>query len=207
MPQTIEFNDAVEASPPSDAILDAVNEILASIGEPPAEALDTGGTSEIAEAEDYLNRESRLIQAEGWYVNSLWEKVYEPDGDDLIALPNVLKLTAAGTDHWRRLSNRNGQLYDLDEKTNEFAADVTLDVVVLLAFADLPQHLRNYIVKSASLKFQRYKKRGQIDEAILQQELSLARVRAIQEDTDGREVNVLSTDAIVRLKGNRQVYR
>lgn len=51
--------------------LEAVNEILEAIGEPPVSALDTGGTSEEAEAETYLDRASERIQRMGWFANTI----------------------------------------------------------------------------------------------------------------------------------------
>lgn len=46
--------------------LEAVNELLSGLGEPPVTALDTGGTSEAAEAETYLGIALREIMLEVW---------------------------------------------------------------------------------------------------------------------------------------------
>lgn len=50
--------------------LDAVNEILAGVNEPPATALDTGGSTDVAEAETFLDRSNRTVQEEGWTFNT-----------------------------------------------------------------------------------------------------------------------------------------
>lgn len=49
--------------------LEAVNEILAGLGQPPVTALETGTTSEAGEAETYLNNATRRIQRNGWSFN------------------------------------------------------------------------------------------------------------------------------------------
>lgn len=49
--------------------LSAANEVLESINEPPSSALDTGGTSDIARAETFLDRSSTRIQGYGWAFN------------------------------------------------------------------------------------------------------------------------------------------
>ena len=50
--------------------LDGVNEILAGIGQYPVDALDTGGVSDAAQAERYLDRSSADVQAQGWPENT-----------------------------------------------------------------------------------------------------------------------------------------
>jgi hypothetical protein len=50
--------------------LEAVNEMLEAIQQPPVTALDTGGNSDEGEAESILDRESRRIQQRGWYANT-----------------------------------------------------------------------------------------------------------------------------------------
>lgn len=54
--------------------LSAVNEILECIGEPPAAVLDTGGGSEVADAERILDRENRHTQTRGWIINETKDK-------------------------------------------------------------------------------------------------------------------------------------
>lgn len=56
--------------------LQAVNEILESVGEPPVTALETGTTTLAGIAETILDRESREVQAERWHVNSEEEVAY-----------------------------------------------------------------------------------------------------------------------------------
>ena len=65
--------------------LNAVNEMLESIGEPPASALDTGGTSIVAQAESILDREAHQILERGWWANTDPEVKYEPPDRSIAA--------------------------------------------------------------------------------------------------------------------------
>lgn len=50
--------------------LEAINEMLEWIQQPPAPALDTGGTSDEAEAENSLDRLTKSVLKESWHVNT-----------------------------------------------------------------------------------------------------------------------------------------
>jgi hypothetical protein len=271
--------------------LSAVNEMLEAIGLPAVDALDTGGTSEEAEAETLLDRWNRRVQAGGWACNeeqgitleiatdsiqvsggagtftvreTVTESVSGATGEfvyiDTSVSPNLMYLTnltgtftgaqtltggtsaatrtgatraavtsskiSVDTDAWLKIQPhrvlmprpfhgqsyaseiinfvvRGGFLYDADQNTYTFEQDVVVDRVLLLAFTNLPETLATYVLRSATVAFQRFKKRGQVDDALAQQQLAEARVRANQEDSDLRRVNVLQTHEAMRVKGNR----
>lgn len=63
--------------------LEGVNIVLAGIGAPPSSALDSSGNSEVTEAEDYLDAETRLVQVRGgngWWFHRVNE--YEAELPD-----------------------------------------------------------------------------------------------------------------------------
>ena len=70
--------------------LEAVNEIIEAIGEPRATALDTGGTSDVADAERVLDRESRRVQGERWWHTNPYRKF-------ALDVPDI-RMTYTGTD-------------------------------------------------------------------------------------------------------------
>lgn len=188
--------------------LDAVNEILESIGQPPVTTLDTGGASEEADAERFLDRANRNVQKRGWQMNTIVQKQHTPDGSGLISLgSSVLRMSVNPNSFPLRASIRNGALYDLDNDTNVFTKSVYLDVVSLVPFTQLTQAMANYIVKYAAQDFQRYKKRGRFDEAVAEREIRPAKVEALQEDSDLRRANTLTTEGANRVRGNRRNYR
>lgn len=51
------------------AELDAVNDILASIGEPPVNTLEGDANADVANARRILNKINRQIQSKGWTFN------------------------------------------------------------------------------------------------------------------------------------------
>lgn len=98
---------------------------------------------------------------------------------------------------------RGGYLYDTDDNTFTFDDDVKINRVKLLDFTDLTDALADYIVKAAAYNFQRFKRADQGDDQFLIQELTKAKVRAEQEDSDQRRTNILKTPGALRVKGNR----
>lgn len=197
--------------------LEAVNEMLEALGEPPATALDTGGTSEVAQAETILDREHERLLRRGWAANTILEREYTPDGSDQIVLDPATVLSIRpvlsgygnqprSTDTEKRVAIRDGKLYDLINDQNTFDDPLYLEVVELVALDELPGKLATYIVKLASVKFQRFLKRGKVDDAFARDEMMQAKVEAEQEDQDLRATNVLKTPEARRIMGNRYKY-
>lgn len=186
--------------------LTAVNLMLKAMGNPPATALNTGGTSDVAEAETFLDDENRRIQAMGWYQNTLIDQTFTESGG-AIALTDVLAIVRnpakGGTLPLINYTIRNGSLYNLDDNTATFTDDVVLSVVKLLTFTDLTEQLATYIATSAAQQFARYKKRGQFDEAILSQRLNETRAAAQRENTEMGQISIHRTPEINGMTGWR----
>ena len=94
--------------------LDAVNQMLSSIGEAPAVSLDTDNP-EIAVAESTLDEVSRTIQSEGWNFNTEYEYPFTPDGNGEITIPsNILQIADNKFKSTAKYLTvvRNGKLYD-----------------------------------------------------------------------------------------------
>lgn len=253
--------------------LEAVNELLAGLGEPPVTALDTGGTSEAAEAEEYLDRAMREIVLEEWPQNAdhdrtvplpthrltitgstgtfTWNEVItvgsvtgtfshietvsgtsylygaftETPGTGTITgstsgatrtVTAVLAVSSSkigvGSDwtqvrasqqEYRRITVREGFLFDLGDLTYTFNSDVTLDIRRDGVFANMTDALQNYIVKKAAVLFQRYKKRGMADDQFLREQLIEAKVGALRERQDHRRTNILNTNEHYEISGGR----
>lgn len=181
--------------------LEAVNEMLEAVGEPPVTALDTGGTSDEAIAEATLDREKKSILLRGWTCNSLTDQTYTPSAGT-ITLTNVLKMKP-NRSQWGIYAIRDGKLYDVTNATATFTESVQLDVVLDIDFEDLSLALQTYIVKAASVKFQRALKRGTVDDAMNRDELRDAKMQAEREESDLNKINVLNTPEARRLRGDR----
>lgn len=236
-------------------------------------ALDTGGTSEAAEAEEYLSRAMRELMLEGWpqtadedrevplptyrltitgstgtftwgetvsigsvdvvfsHIETVGATTYmyvsgsttpstgTATGDDSAATRTVTAVSAitsskigVGSDwtairssknEYRRITVRDGFLYDLDDLTTTFYGNVRLDIRRDGTFTDLTDALQNYITKRAAVLFQIYKKRGQADDAYLNRELDKARVIALRERQDHRRTSITKTAEANAVSGGR----
>lgn len=134
--------------------LDAVNEILGTIAESPVNSLDEEVVIDGSLAMKILKTTSAEVQTRGWWFNRLEGLELTPDVRKEIQLPpNVLKLAASGQTT-SKVVQRGLLLYDLTNKTSQFDAPVTVDLIQGLEFEDLPSSARVYITVRAARKYQ-----------------------------------------------------
>lgn len=197
----------------ASATLDAVNEMLEAIGEPPATSLDTGGTSEVAEAETILTRVRKQMLTRGWAANTLVNRKHAPTtGTKKVSFSSSVLGITAPTDRygWRvgggpkhAFAMRNLELYDLEDNVSTWDENVYLNVIEDVAFTQLPPALRDYVTATAAVEFQRYKRHSVRADSFWSQKAGLARLRAEQEDSDLRQTNLLDSPEMQRVKGHR----
>lgn len=131
------------------AELDAVNEMLAAIGEEPVEELEILPPSGNL-ARSILSRTSRDLQEEGYWFNTEASYTLTPGADSTITVPaNVLKIDGVEVD----VIQRGDKLYDREGKTFEFSSEVECTVVLHLDWADLPSIVRRYVTALATETF------------------------------------------------------
>lgn len=122
----------------------------------------------------------------------------------LRAVPSV----SAAEDH--TFAQRGGFFYDTEDNTTTFTSGdgLTLDIVRLLDFDDLPDPLATYIAKVAAYSFMRYKTPS-ISSTLEDRRLEVfrARIFAIQNDLDLRRTNVHTTRSSVEFLGDRREYQ
>jgi len=130
--------------------LDAVNEVLASIGEAPVNSVGTG-LSESRLAQLQLERSSRDIQRLGWYFNTTPNAKLIPNNKKEIQLPrNTLKLDTGS----QQFQARGRKLYDVINRTYQMGGTIKATLVVGLDWDELPESVKIYIVVKASRIFQ-----------------------------------------------------
>ncbi|ENU5815582.1 hypothetical protein ACE34P_003178 [Vibrio fluvialis] len=129
--------------------LEAVNELLAAIGEAPVNSIGTG-LSESRLAQLTLDRVSRRVQKRGWWFNTETMK-FTPNAQGEIVLPrNTLSIeTQSG-----RYTYRNYKLYDKGNNTFYFHTPVYITLILALDWDSLPETARNFITLKASQRFQ-----------------------------------------------------
>ena len=135
-----------------DTELSAVNNILGAIGQSPITTLNFDNP-EIAFIFNLLRDANVDTQAEGWHFNTEKHVKFAIDANGKIAIGNDILSMDLHDNQARRTSNlvrRNGFIYDKQDHTDVFTADLDLDVVRLYNFEDLPIVFRRYITYRAS---------------------------------------------------------
>ncbi len=259
--------------------LEAVNEVLEALGEPPVTALDTSGTSLEAQAENTLDRIVTRIQKRPWAINekvkvtlafatrlltvgavtsgpyTYDETVTEAttgatgkfkylDGTSMYleftgslafdgatrvltgatsgatctdsAVSTITESKIATDTAWLKVGphreesvnfamRESGFLYDRDDNTETFDADVKANIVTELTWTNLTTAMQDYMVAVARLQFEKFKNAGAQTNQLLAQELRDAQMRAFQEDGDFRRANLNNTPHARRLLGDRLI--
>ena len=142
---------------PTTAQLDAVNEMLMSVGQTPVTQLEATNP-DVALAFETLTQVSRGVQAEGWTFNREYHlSTFTPDSTTKrIQIPdNVLQIDLSDN-HSNRSKDtvrRDGYLYDRENHTFEWDSTPEVDVVYFYDWGDLPKPIRDYIVARAAAIF------------------------------------------------------
>ena len=133
--------------------LDAVNQILGSVGQAPVTTLDLQNP-EVSIVLNTLREVNRQVQSEGWVFNT--ERHYEMPRDpetNTIQYPyNVLQMD--GNEEYHKgaidLVRREGKLYDRLNHTYTFTGPVVVDVTWYFDFTDVPPPIQMYITARAA---------------------------------------------------------
>jgi hypothetical protein len=132
--------------------LEAVNTLLATIGESPVNALNSG-LVEASDAEQTLANVSREVQAKGWSFNTDLTFKLTPDASGELKLPsNCLHVdtTALRMGTESDLVQRGMRMYDRIKNTYAINTTIEVDMVMLLGFEELPEAVRRYITIRAA---------------------------------------------------------
>lgn len=163
------------STPTTREELDAVNQILASVGQAPVTAFDQNGDEieltqptnpDVAIAYNTLTQVSREVQSEGWTFNKEYSVIIPLTENNEALIPDsVLQLSLSDNVVYNRshkgvlrTDTKDGlkKLWDRVDHTFEWAQDLICDVMYLYPFQDLPTPIRGYIVaKAATMTSQR----------------------------------------------------
>ena len=138
--------------------LDAVNQILSSVGQAPVTTLDLQNP-EVAIVLNTLREVNKNVQAEGWSFNT--EKHYPLQADSQtfkIEYPeNALSIDTHGYQHYDDFNpvRRNGFLYDKYDHTYEWKdgsdpRELICDVVWYYEFSEVPPSIQAFITARAA---------------------------------------------------------
>jgi hypothetical protein len=137
--------------------LDVVNEMLGTMGETPLNTLEDPHTFRGACLSTLTNM-NRQIQSKGWWFNRETLELAPSALDSTIYLPgdfiNVRVPRLPTGRATRNVVQRGRRLYDLDEGRYEFDKAVTVEVVRLIPFQEMPETAAQYVAAMAVLQFQ-----------------------------------------------------
>ena len=148
---------------PNNAVsteLDAVNQILSSVGQAPVTTLDMQNP-EVYTVVETLRNTSREVQSEGWGFNSEYHVKFTPKADKQIDIPfDVLEIDTDKHVHGDTYDviRKDGKLYDKyhhrfsDREEFEFDEDIYCDVIYFRQFNDLPFVFQAHITAKAARK-------------------------------------------------------
>lgn len=175
--------------------LQAVNEMLRTIGESPVTTVDSVDPLpvdvEIAlNALRFVNRE---VQARGWHFNTEIDYPLVRDGSNFLVLPsNALRVDTTDEYGHYDVAVRGNRLYDRDEHSFTFTEDVEVNMVVVLPFEDLPEAARYYIAIRAARRFQAGAVGSQILAAFSEADEIAAHALLLDAEGDTADYNILT---------------
>lgn len=132
--------------------LEAVNTILAAIGETPVGTLLGALPIDASIALTRLRTRSRGLQSSGWSFNTDEGYTLAVDNDGKVPIPrNALNVDATESND---IVTRGDFLYDRANHTFVIDEEVVVDIVRFLPWEDLPEYVRQYLFISTARTFQ-----------------------------------------------------
>jgi hypothetical protein len=181
--------------------LEAINSILASVGEAPVDAID-GEFVDASVAQLLLTQESRRVQTKGWTFNTETDVTLTPDVDGIIWVPqNTLRFVYSDN----TIVQRGLKLYDRANHTNVFTDELTeVELVVGLVFDELPEALRLFLALRAGRRFQDRLQSDQVLHQFQARDELAAWAAFMDYEAEQGQYNVLKNNRLaLRLKANR----
>lgn len=133
--------------------LDAVNILMATIGEARINALSGEQVGDVAEARATLLEISREVQGRGWHFNRERNVPFALDENGKVPIgTNVARWDVSETSG-KDIIRRGSYAYSLTDRTYIFTAALKATVVYYLPFEDLPDSARYYITIRAARRF------------------------------------------------------
>ncbi|UJX45757.1 hypothetical protein [Xanthobacter sp. YC-JY1] len=181
--------------------LEAVNALLASIGETPVGTLLGVLPVDVAAARALVSLFSRQLQKTGWSFNTEFAYRITPNVNGEIILPlDALKVDSADDTN---LVQRGQRLYDPVAHTFAIRRAVTVDLVRGLPFDQLPETARNYVTIAALRRFQdRFLSDAEAHTFSAKDEAQ-ARAEFLSDEADAADYNVLDAATPSRILRRR----
>lgn len=175
--------------------LEAVNEILASIGESPVNTIENPTNVDVINCLRILRNVNRRVQSKGWTFNKIDSYTLNPDASThkIRWLSNLLYVV--GTDG-NKYTKKGDYLFDWENQTTEFSNSIDCTIIFLVDFEDMPDPMRSYITAKAATTFQtRYLGDSSLGEELLRDEQE-AWAALMEYELDSNNFNMLSVTGV-----------
>lgn len=179
----------------TSAELDAVNDILAAIGESPVSTLEGDSNADVASARRILQRLNRQIQSRGWTFNIEESAVLTPDVYSSLITYQDDFLRVLSTSGSSTYINRGGYLYDRSGATDRFSAAITVNLIRLRDYDEMPECFRTWIVAKAARQFNNSFFGATEVDGLLQEEEDWAYQMCFEYELDFGAFNMLDGDS------------
>ena len=178
--------------------LAAINDILASIGEPPVSTLEGDDNADVSNARRILNKLNRQIQSRGWTFNIEEGVTLQPDVYSHMIDYSSDYLSMMSNGGQSQYINRGGYVYDRSANTDRFPNGIQVNLIRLREFDEMPECFRTLIVTKASRQFNsRFFGAPEVDGA-LQEEEAEAQRACFEYELDYGNYNMLDGDSFVQ---------
>ena len=170
--------------------LEAVNQILSSVGQAPVTTLDLQNP-EVAIILTTLREVNKQVQSEGWLFNQERHYVLKPDStsQEILYPTNALQIDTNVNQHRDDYDvvRRGNKLYDRLNHTYKFKKDLEVDITWFFEFEDVPPPIQNYITARAA-RMSAIKTVGEAQLAgLLQEQEMVTRAAAVEYDCNQAE--------------------
>ncbi len=133
--------------------LEAINEMLACVGQSPLDSLEGTKSYFTMTAENILESENKRVQLFGWDFNTEEHYRLTPDVNGIISVADDM-LSVKDSEYYReRYVIRKGKLYDKLKHTFTITEPIDATVIFCFDYEELPEAARIYIKMSAAYKF------------------------------------------------------
>ncbi len=176
--------------------LEAINIMLAAIGEAPINTLVGTLPVDARIAQSTLSEVNKSVQSEGWSFNTEIDVTFTRDSSNQISLPTDILSIDANIHHHPTIDpiQRGLKLYDRQNNKFEFDEDLICTVVYLRNFDEIPEPARHYINIQAARKFVDRLVSDQALRTYTQQDETRARAILMETDLANGDHNILRGD-------------
>ena len=172
--------------------LDAVNQMLLTIGSQKVNSLDASGLIEVDVAKSTLRDVSRDVQGAGWHFNTEYKLRLLPDTEGYVHVPRNCLQARLSHPKWRTfIVQRGTRMYNLRTHSYVFDSPLFVDVVLFLGFDELIPAARRYIAMRAARRFQERVMGSQVTEEFAMAEEFDARAELQAADARDAGYNIL----------------